>query len=134
MGKVSRASLLNYRLCTAILSGYKSVYLEGNTWLEDRGTHYAVRLYKTDILTFHPDGTVRAYAMGHRTATTKQRLNTYGPRNVYQERKVWHVGAVPFFDGIELDAPGLRGQLLDDWFDGDLLAGMALRDLAEEKE
>lgn len=60
-----------------------------------------IRLHETDILTYCPDGRVRLDSGGSRTATTKDRLNTYGPIYIYQICGSWyvHVG-VDFYDGM----------------------------------
>lgn len=52
----------------------------------------AIRLYATDILTFYPDGSIAANANGHRTKTTKERINSLLPNNfckVYAKKFDW---------------------------------------------
>ncbi len=92
----------------------------GNTSLERRGLDaVAVRLYGTDVVTIHRDGTYTLRTGGYHTVTTKQRLNAYGPCRVYERRGVWycrpngtpqgqpsHWEEFPFVDGMRVDATG----------------------------
>lgn len=57
------------------------------------GGAIAVRLHSTDVLTFNQDGTVVLDSGGWLTYTTKDRINTYLPRDwsLYQERGSWYV-------------------------------------------
>ena len=48
----------------------------------------AVRYHDTNVLTFSPSGVVYESG-GWRTATTKARLNEYGPLNLYARGGVW---------------------------------------------
>lgn len=105
--------------------------LENNTYLEARqpgekwagarhgnGTHYAVKLHKTDVVTLHPDGTYTYDTGGWRTVTTKARMNTYGNAVIWSERGSWMIAprsgswedreqaAVPFADGVRVHTDG----------------------------
>ena len=68
--------------------------------------YFTLRLHDTDIITIHPQGWTLNTG-GWTTATTKHRLNNYGPVGVSQVKKVWfigtHDGDVPFHDGIFID-------------------------------
>jgi hypothetical protein len=74
--------------------GYGYRKLQGSTYLESRGPDaYAVRLYSTDVITIHRDGTFTLRTGGWNTVTTKDRMNSYGPARVHSEGgtlAVWH--------------------------------------------
>ena len=92
--------------------------LEGRaTSLERRAPDaIAVKYQATDVVTFRADGTAELDSGGWRTATTKERMNTYSMINVWQRAGIWYVpppGArMPehpdtlFFDGIKIDDSG----------------------------
>lgn len=68
-----------------------------------------IRLYDTDIVTFHPDGMVELDSGGWMTVTTKERMNRFSPFSVFAKRGTWYVRVggiegetVPFVDGIRL--------------------------------
>lgn len=67
----------------------------------------AIRFHRTDILVFHPDGTITVDTGGWHTATTKTRLNAFLPGGitVWQKDFRWYVcdGTTrPFEDGMTL--------------------------------
>jgi hypothetical protein len=70
----------------------------------------SVVYYATKIVTAHPDGTFTLRTGGHRTVTTKERINQWSPAKVYAERKVWYVdnggNPVPFVEGMRVDSKG----------------------------
>jgi hypothetical protein len=74
--------------------------LTHNTYAERRGEAIAVRLHDTDILTFHPDGSVSYETGGWFTVTTKDRMNSYGPLRIHSERGRWYAGTTPYMDGM----------------------------------
>jgi hypothetical protein len=81
--------------------------LQNNTRLHKRGNDYAVRLHSTDVVTIHANGTYTLNTGGWYSRTTKERINEYSPARAYQLRGKWYIGvAVPFFDGIRVDAHG----------------------------
>lgn len=96
--------------------------LANNTYAERRDDGViAIRLRKTDILTFHRSGSVTYDTGGWRTRTTKNRMNEYGKQGAYVHQKdgVWmlnHAGeSYVFRDGITVGKAGVsteRGMLL----------------------
>ena len=64
-----------------------------NTSLHLRGDNVAVKLHKTDVVTYLPDGSIVLDSGGWRTVTTKDRMNRYLPRGIFvrQENNVWYV-------------------------------------------
>jgi len=84
--------------------------LANNTYAERRGDHIAIRLHQTDIVKFHPDGTITANTGGWKTHTTKDRLNEYLPVRIWQKSGRWFIGSnggtVEFADGITIHPDG----------------------------
>lgn len=102
-----------------------------NTYLERRPEgDIAVRLHATDVVTFHPDGTVTLNSGGWLTVTTKARINDYLPGGIvlssikgrwylvysghgeYDAEGNWHYvkserPAVPYSDGVTIDLASL---------------------------
>lgn len=80
----------------------------------------AVQLYRTDILVFHTDGTLTLNSGGHRTHTTKKRMNQFlsisSDLQVYQDGSADHwfvvrIGEwdnyIEFFDGMRINPADL---------------------------
>ena len=65
-----------------------------------------VRLHHTTVVSIHKDGTFTLRSGGWRSATTKERINRYGPAYVSQRNFEWYVGGFMFFDGIKVDGAG----------------------------
>jgi hypothetical protein len=49
----------------------------------------AVQFYTTNILLIHRDGTYTYNNGGYNTPTTKERLNRFGPLNIWQHKHQW---------------------------------------------
>lgn len=59
-------------------SPYKGKLIQNNTRLyRDHNDNVCIRLHKTDVLTFYPDGRIRIATGGWYSRTTKDRINTY---------------------------------------------------------
>lgn len=57
----------------------------------------AVKLFETDVVTYHADGSVTLDSGGWLTVTTKTRMNDYqNLARVWQEDGVWYVAAQPW--------------------------------------
>lgn len=83
--------------------GSAEVYLQGGRYPDDRPLEYetrlqrrsddqiAVKLFDTDVVTYHADGAVELNNGGWETVTTKKRLNDYTPPHigVYQSDREW---------------------------------------------
>ena len=86
--------------------------LASNTRLQSRpGGSIAVRLYSTDIVTYHPDGRITLRSGGWRTYTTKARINGYAPVWVGSDGAGgWDVStdtdSAQFINGVTIDADG----------------------------
>ena len=88
----------DYASAAAYLGPKEDRPLENNTRLVRRGTNIAVRLWATDVVTYHPDGSVTLDSGGWLTVTTKARINAYLPFsgkpfgiNVWSDRGRWFV-------------------------------------------
>jgi len=62
-----------------------------NTRLFKRGDNYAIQLHDTDVVTFHPEGTVTLNSGGWRTVTTKDRINGFSPASLTQDQGIWYL-------------------------------------------
>ena len=51
----------------------------------------AIRLHRTDVVTYRPDGACILNTDGWQTRTTKDRMNKYAPVSVYQVDSIWYV-------------------------------------------
>lgn len=85
--------------------------LANNTYAERRDNGaIAIRLHATDVVTFHPDGTIVANSGGWKTHTTKERLNDYLPARIWQKAGRWFVGSngstIEFADGLTFHPDG----------------------------
>ena len=77
--------------------GKLSIRIGNNTYLEYHtgyGTGYTesitVRLHTTNIVTFWPSGRTTLCTGGHRTVTTKERINHFISGRVYQKAHQWY--------------------------------------------
>ncbi|HEX9804591.1 MAG TPA: hypothetical protein VGA67_02830 [Candidatus Dojkabacteria bacterium] len=71
----------------------------------------SVRYHDTDVVTFLGDGNVVLNSGGFRSVTTKERINSYSPVTISQEKGVWYCSTsvekdVVFYDGITFDSVG----------------------------
>jgi len=67
-----------------------------------------IMLHSTYVVKIHEDGTYTLNSGGWQTLTTKDRINQYSPRYVYQKNFEWFVkepnGSIPFEDGMVVQA------------------------------
>ena len=107
------------------------IKLAPNTVLTSKDGCFAVRFYRTDILTFHPDGRVVFRTGGFRTATTKERLNRYSPVGVWASRKVWYVGGDVFEEGYVYHGRPAMPEIRPEWLTENVRGLMANIDNGE---
>lgn len=84
----------------------KSSRLVANNTVEyitNEGTR-VIRLYQTNIIIFHTDGSYELNSDGYKTRTTKNRINKFSPFRIFQEAGQWYVNSkfLPFKDGVRL--------------------------------
>lgn len=65
------------------------------------------RFHLTDIIIRHADGSNTLSSGGWRTATTKKRLNQFGPVQWWQRNGEWYSGGSLFWDGMKISADGV---------------------------
>jgi hypothetical protein len=65
-----------------------------------------IRYHDTDIVRIHEDGLITLDSGGWRTKTTKERINSYSPAGIRQEKGIWYIGDVVFYDSMMVDADG----------------------------
>ena len=98
---------MNYETFAAKLTGRNSQSrkLANNTTLlrVDPST-IAVKLHSTNVITFHADGRIVFDSGGWKTSTTKERMNSYGPARVSQDKGMWTISidgnSANYADGI----------------------------------
>lgn len=79
-----------------------------NTWAERRGDdRIAIRLHRTDVITFDRDGTVTLNTGGWYSVTTKERMNSFSPLSVWSHRGEWRVTTGGRWDDYVLYADGM---------------------------
>lgn len=69
-----------------------------------------IRLHSTDIITFKANGDIVLDSGGWQTVTTKERMNRFGPFQVWQRNKMWWVDCedtiYAYADGITFHSDG----------------------------
>lgn len=66
----------------------------------------AIRLHNTDIVTTLKNGKIVLDSGGWRTSTTKDRINSFSPARIWQDKGVWYLDGATFYDGIVIDKDG----------------------------
>lgn len=141
-----RIGVLSYDSCRALLAGTRSKQVKklgGNTEIHKHATEDAcvVWFYSTPLITFHENGRVVIDTRGHRSVTTKERINALSPISVYQHKGEWYVysGTNPtvkerFFDGYSLGDTSEKYALYHAAKQGDEVAQKAYSDYVKERE
>ena len=101
---------MNYQQANEKLGNRASKNLEYATQLQRNGENIDIVHHETAIMTFKPNGETVVNCNKWRSKTTKDRLNNYLPYSlqIYQERGVWYIKGVTYFDGMTI---GKRGGL-----------------------
>ena len=102
---------MNYKEADKQLGNRNSLKLQNNTYLKHRDDNaVAILLHKTDVVTFNADGTIILDSGGWQTVTTRNRLNSYLPFNLYikQIKGIWYINEIPFYDKMVI---GKRGKI-----------------------
>lgn len=104
--------MLTYKDCEKMFDGRnshrESRRLGNNTYLRRTSpVEFAVRYHDTDMLVIRADGTYLYDAGGWYTATTKMRLNEYGPAQITQRNRRWYFSVdqieYEYQDGMTVD-------------------------------
>src|SRR3990167_4512368 len=82
--------------------------LANNTYAIRAVDHIAVRLHNTDVVKHYQNGDTVLDSGGWRTATTKDRINSFSSARIYQENSLWYVAGAKklFADGMRITAGG----------------------------
>jgi hypothetical protein len=94
---------MDFSTASATIKNRESKKVGNNTYLVRISPEtIGVRLHNTIVVKIHKDGTYTLNSGGWRTVTTKDRINSYCPVRVSQNKYDWYVGDenVPFYDGI----------------------------------
>jgi len=103
---------MNYSAAVSMVRGKRNANrrkVGNNTYAEilHDGT-VAIKLHSTYVVKIHPDNTYTLNSGGWQTVTTKDRINQYNPRRVYQRKYQWFVNIndkeYPFMDGMVVGA------------------------------
>jgi hypothetical protein len=90
-----------YAAASERLGARDSRKVGANTYLQrrDTGQEIALKLHKTDVVTFQPDGGIRLDSGGWTTSTTKDRMSWVIP--ISQDKGRWFVMRdIPYADGM----------------------------------
>lgn len=99
---------MNYADAETKLGKRDQKKLENNTYLVrvDADT-LGVKLHNTVVVYIRRDGQYQLNSGGWRTSTTKDRINRYGPANVYQANNIWYIGdGLVFEDNVTVSGDG----------------------------
>jgi hypothetical protein len=98
----------NHKDALEVLANTRRGDLGNNTTMRIDGDDIVVRLYNTDIIVYHPDDSVTLNSGGHRTTTTKGRINSFlSPHiSVSSNKGEWFASTgnfrTPFYDGLRI--------------------------------
>ncbi len=85
----------NYKSAKAFLEKGRDKTSRPVAWktrlnLHDNGD-ITLRYHKTDVVTYHPDGSISLDSGGWKTQTTKRRINDYTDMRIFPDKGVWYV-------------------------------------------
>ena len=85
-----------------------SKFVANNTLrIEYENGNIAIRFHYTDIVTFVNDNKIILNSGTWRTPTTKDRINTFAPVNLYQKNGIWYLSDNKlFYDGCIINSKG----------------------------
>jgi len=75
-----------------------------HTYVVPDGENVAIKLHETNIVTFHPDGTIILDSGGWRTAVTKDRMNNAlcGQLQITARNGIWYIGGSIYDDNMAI--------------------------------
>lgn len=89
---------MNYQHFSNLLGKRNSKKLAHNTYaVKQANGDIEIRLHQTAIVTYMPNGKAILSTGGWQTATTKDRLNKFGPVQIYQKDFVWYLSTGEVF-------------------------------------
>lgn len=111
----------NYQEADEMLQGRnkESRKLDNHTYLLRHPDSITIRLHRTDIVTYYPDGKTMLTSGGWKTPTTKNRINQFSPVEIMQAAGRWYLlgenrenRQVFFYDGMIIKKNGKVAKLL----------------------
>lgn len=104
---------MNYNEAKALFSTARNKSngkpLENNTRLVETTNGYGIKLHNTIVVDIKSNGNYVLNTGGWYTKTTKERINSYFPFNLYTRKRIWYIGLTketPFTDGIVIRRDG----------------------------
>lgn len=100
-----------YKSALDFLNGRKDRKIGNNTYVADYIDYLGVYLHMTTVVKYYPNGKVTLHSGGHRTVTTKERINCFitSGWGVYQKDYDWYLwntqvkgSPFDFVDGMEI--------------------------------
>ena len=111
-------TITTYKEADASLTGRckESRKVANNTYLKRRGDDIAVKLHDTDVVTYHPNGSITLNTGGWYSVTTKERMSRFTNFGVHTNRGEWAVlNPNPNYDvNAPWDAPDREPYWLED--------------------
>ena len=90
------ADFTDYESAKAFLKGGRDKTSRPVAWHTRLNLHengdIALKYHATDVVTYHPDGSISLDSGGWKTQTTKRRINDYTDMRVFPDKGVWYVG------------------------------------------
>ena len=103
----------------AALGNRDRLKVANNTYLNRRGDDIAVTFHDTDVVTYHPSGSVTLSTGGYQSMTTKERLNRFTHCSVQSVKGRWWVRSprpydwsVPFVENMTIH-PDYAPEMVD---------------------
>lgn len=104
---VGPAGKLSFDEGLARLKGKSQKKLENNTYLVQVDAEtLGVKLHDTIVVYIFKSGIYQLNTGGWKSATTKDRINKYGPARVSQKNGIWYIGEGIFEDGVRVNSKG----------------------------
>ena len=86
----------DYKSAKAFLEGGRDEMSRPVAWKTRLNLHdnedIALKYHETNVVTYHPDGSISLDSGGWKTPTTKRRINDYTDMRIFPDKGVWYVG------------------------------------------
>jgi len=97
---------MKYQEAVTLIKNRNSKKLANNTYLLKDGENFVIRLHETNIVTITPKNHYILDNGGWQTMTTKDRMNSYLPCNIWQEKGLWYLSGSLYYNNMELNRNG----------------------------
>ena len=102
--------MLTYESAQRMLGKRPTKKLARNTYLRMEDGNAVIRFWETDVIVISPEDIYTLNSGGYLTTTTKERLNSFSPARISQEKGLWYICARDsrklFADGVRVDSSG----------------------------